>query len=200
MYRLFAALLLLVLCPTFSIAQDVVPMEIGGFTLLHNASEYKDSILMAKASKEMFQEYLHVVPVDPPAGFRSGYLTLGDCKNVGSILRIKLNYVDGSVAFFDTVLEGLKERYGEPDEWRGNAFGTLRTWKWSLQKGDSPKVSMILQHYAGTDEAYTEGNSIRLAVWDDILHEKECAEHKNQHLKQNKEKSTPKTPDWYLPR
>ena len=38
----------------------------------------------------------------------------------------------------------LEKRYGEPKEWRGNAFGTLRTWKWSLKSADGQPVSLIL--------------------------------------------------------
>ncbi|WP_051261186.1 hypothetical protein [Desulfovibrio inopinatus] len=200
MHRLLFALLFLLLFTVPSMAEDGVPMEIGGFTLLHNVSEYKDTVKMTKAAKEMFQEYLQIVPVYPPAGFRSGYLTLGDCAAVGSILRVKLNYADPSIDFFNKVLSGLENRYGDPDEWRGNAFGTLRTWKWSIQKEGKPKISMILQHYAGKDEAYTEGNSIRLAVWDEILREKKCAAQKVKDGQQKSGETMPTTPDWYLPR
>jgi hypothetical protein len=149
------------------------PMELAGLRLGQTVDESKAKLLTDNADRLNYRPYLGIMPVAPVAGFRSGYVDYGLCAAAGRIVRVKMNYADDSLDFFKQVLEALKKRYGEPKEWRGNAFGTLRTWKWSLKGPSGQPVSLILMHYAGDDGAFTDGNSIRIAATD-LVHEEEA--------------------------
>ena len=180
------------------------PTEIAGFKIGVNVHEYADKILAGEADKDFFRPFLEVVPIRPLPGYRSGYLYYGDCANPGQVFRIKLNYEDGSLDFYEKLLEALKQKYGEPSEWRGNAFGTLRTWKWSLEAEAGESISLILMYYQGDDGAYTRGNSIRLNAPERIASEEDCWERKAEHhadkREKEKAKNTPVKFDWFLPK
>ena len=133
-----------------------------------------DKLVTNGADRALHQSYLGVVPVAPVPGYRSGYVEFGLCAAPGRIVRIKMNYADDSLPFFNRIMEALKARYGEPKEWRGNAFGTLRTWKWGLKTSSGQPVSLILMHYEGEDGAFTEGNSLRIAATGMVREEEQC--------------------------
>ena len=199
--------MLLVFCLTLfaapALADKKAPTDIAGFSLGADIKEYKGKVDMSEADKEFFRPYLSQTPVNPMPGFRSGYLSYGTCKNPGMVVRIKLNYDDDSLDFFNKVLEALKKKYGDPDEWRGNPFGTLRTWKWSMPSEAGDDISLILMYYQGDDGAYTKGNSIRINAWNRIVAEEECFKAKggDKQTKEDKEAAIEKVKDfsWYLP-
>lgn len=186
-----------------ALADMKAPTGIAGFSIGADIAKYKTKVNMAEADKEFFRPYLSQAPINPMPGYRSGYLSYGNCKNVGQVVRIKLSYEDDSLEFFNKVLEALKGKYGDPDEWRGNAFGTLRTWKWSMASESGDDISLILMYYQGDDGAYTTGNSIRINAYNRIVAEEECYKAKggdNQAAK-NKAESLEKVKDfnWFLP-
>ena len=150
------------------------PRELAGLRLGDTVEASGAKLLLAGGQRESLRSGLSMVPVAPVAGFRSGYVDVGDCVQPGRIVRVKMHYADDSLAFFNKILAALTKRYGEPAQWRGNAFGTLRTWKWSLKAGDGSPVSLILMHYAGDDGSFTQGNSIRLAAPDLVRREQQC--------------------------
>ena len=182
------------------------PLELAGIRLGQSVDELADKLVATEGDRAFLRPYLGVVPVAPVPGFRSGYVDFGLCSAHRRIVRIKMNYADDSLEFFGRVMEALKKRYGEPKEWRGNAFGTLRTWKWSLKTADGRPVSLILMHYAGDDGAFTEGNSIRIAATDLVHAEQQCQAAKDSRQKAAPEGTpgarTPEAlgPDWFLPR
>ena len=182
------------------------PIELAGIRLGQPIDEMAGKLVSIDGDKAFLRPYIGVLPVVPVPGFRSGYVDFGLCTNKRQVVRIKMNYADDSLEFFGRVMEALKKRYGEPKEWRGNAFGTLRTWKWSLKTADGRPISLILMHYAGDDGAFTEGNSIRIAATDLVRAEQAChaAKESRQRTAQDG-KSGARTPDnpegeWFLPR
>ncbi|MYL84019.1 hypothetical protein GTA51_12850 [Desulfovibrio aerotolerans] len=150
------------------------PDSLAGIRLGQTVESQAGKLVPTDADRAYHRPYLGVMPVAAFKGFRSGYVDYGLCAAQGRVVRIKMNYADDSLAFFNRILEALKKRYGEPKEWRGNAFGTLRTWKWSLKSKDGLSVSLILMHYAGEDGAFTDGNSIRIAATDLVREEEAC--------------------------
>ncbi|MHC1711484.1 MAG: hypothetical protein AB9872_04950 [Solidesulfovibrio sp.] len=181
------------------------PMELAGIRLGQTVDENKDKLLTDNTDRLIYRPYLGIMPVAPVAGFRSGYVDYGLCAAAGRIVRVKMNYADDSLDFFKLVLEALKKRYGEPKEWRGNAFGTLRTWKWSLKAANGQAVSLILMHYAGDDGAFTDGNSIRVAATDLVREEEACYAAKDGQSKGRDDKKLAADLkslglEWFLPK
>jgi hypothetical protein len=199
------ALLLVLGLPRAALAAEG-PLELAGIRLGESVDAFKDKLLTDKVDKAFLRPYLGIMPMVPVPGYRSGYVDFGQCAKPGRIVRIKMNYVDDSLTFFNRILEALKKRYGEPAQWRGNAFGTLRTWKWSLTAPGGQHVSLILMHYEGEDGAFTEGNSIRIAATDMVREEEHCHAVQSETAKgrsdAKKEGADLKALglDWFLPR
>lgn len=203
--KIVAVLSLLLALGWVSPARAVdAPTELAGIRLGDTVEAVRTKLRLTPESRECPRSGLSVVSVAPMAGFRSGYVEVGECAHPGRIVRIKMHYADDSLTFFNTLLGALTKRYGEPAQWRGNAFGTLRTWKWALPAADGSRVSLILMHYAGDDDAFTEGNSIRLAVPSLVRQEQHCQEAKNQPVPAlpvpADKDGRPLGLDWYLPR
>jgi hypothetical protein len=150
------------------------PMELAGIRLGASVDDLAGKLVSPVVDHSPQRPSLGVVAVAPLPGYRSGYVDVGLCAKAGRIVRIKMNYADDSLAFFNKLMTALKQRYGEPREWRGNAFGTLRTWKWGLRGTGGQPVSLILMHYEGEDGAFTDGNSIRIAATSMVREEELC--------------------------
>lgn len=171
---LLAGLALTMLLAAVPVLAAGGPMELAGIRLGQSVEAQGGKLASAAVDHTPQRPALGIVPVAPTPGYRSGYVDVGFCAKPGRVVRIKMNYADESLAFFNKIMEALKKRYGEPKEWRGNAFGTLRTWKWSLRGAGGEPVSLILMHYEGEDGAFTEGNSIRLAATSMVREEELC--------------------------
>ena len=181
------------------------PDALVGISLGRTVEEQAAKLVPTDADRMFHRPALGVMPVAALKGYRSGYVDYGLCAAKGRVVRVKMNYSDDSLEFFNRILEALKKRYGEPKEWRGNAFGTLRTWKWSLKSKNVGPVSLILMHYAGDDGAFTDGNSIRIAATDLIHAEEACgvtptAGKKGEELPADGSGIDALGLDWFLPR
>lgn len=150
------------------------PLEIAGFRLGDDVKTVAQAIEEGKTEVDINRRYLTTVMAKPVSGYRSGYVTFGNCATPGRIARVKMNYENDSREFYEKLLAALKKRYGEPQQWRGNPFGTLRIWKWSLRDKNLGDISIILQHYSGEDDTFTKGNSIRVAAVDILDQERDC--------------------------
>jgi hypothetical protein len=202
-FRLFISLICIFVLPGVSSA--ATPKSLAGVTLGTNLSEISDKVDMGSALPLWRSEYLAKVSLKPIEGYRSGYVLYGNCKNNGRIVRIKMTYENYSKEFYDRLRSLLEKRYGKPSEWRGNPFGTLKNWKWSLKDADKNSVSIILERYEGDDESFTHGNSIRLTNATLMEAEKKCFETKAKETHPGKAPGgAAATPnklnfDWYLP-
>lgn len=169
------------------------PREIAGLRLGADIKEYGSRVAPGSPEVDLSMRYLSTVAVEAPEGFRSGYATYGNCEQPGRIVRVKMNYSDDSRAFYEKMLSLLKQRYGEPAQWRGNPFGSLRIWKWSFTDPELGDISLILQYYSGDDDTFTKGNSIRLSAPGLIARNRDCwavahpggkgRQHRGGHLK-----------------
>jgi hypothetical protein len=182
------------------LGQTNPPREINGFRLGEEVKGYLSRLDWVGVENDLTEDHLRMVAIRKTEHFRSGLLAFGACAQPGQVLRVKLNYDDQSLDFFDKVLAALKDRYGEPDKWRGNPFGTLRTWKWSFTDPKLGDISLILQHYSGKDDAYTKGNSIRISATSLIQRELDCYNRKRPPAGNAPASPEASRPDWYLPR
>ena len=202
---LLLALLVSLVQSGLAVAADA-PLELAGIRLGQSVDALRDKLQPGSADRTFYRPFLGIVAMTPVPGYRSGYVEYGLCATPGRVVRIKMHYDDDSLKFYDQLLTALQKRYGEPKEWRGNAFGTLRTWKWSLTAADGQPISLVLMHYEGTDGAFTEGNSIRLAATAMVQGEQRC--HKAKGEGQEEREAAKKAAseleslglDWFLPR
>lgn len=155
-------------------AQKNVPTEINGFKLGASIEEY-DFI--------NYRNYLKEVMVDDIGGFRRGEISYGTCDRPGEIVRIKLKYKENSRKFYKQLLKRYKEKFGEPEEFTGDSFGIVQSWKWRFTDKDNNYISLTLQHNQKNPNE-TIGNMVKLSMPDRIEEErkcflKACAENKN---------------------
>lgn len=198
--RMVLILLLVHLVPGISFAD--APKSIAGITLGANIKDIADRLDTGSALPLWRSEYLSKVELKPIKGYRSGYVVNGRCKDEGRIVRIKLSYEDESSAFFDELHSGITKRYGKPVEWRGNPFGSLKVWKWSMKDDKKNSIGIILERYEGDDDSFTPGNSIRLTNNSHIEEEKACFEAKAKKEKEAAVTTPVKEKldfDWFLP-
>lgn len=197
-------LLILFMVPLFfpAVSKAGAPKSIVGITLGSNINENVERIEMHTAMPIWRSEYLSRASLKPVKGFESGYIVYGNCKVPGRIIRIKLNYENDTREFFEKLFSTLTKRHGKPSEWRGNPFGTLKVWKWSFKDEEKNSISMILQRYEGEDDAFTPGNSIKIAVTTYAEEEEACykADSKGKKAKKPIAGSEDKLDlNWYLP-
>jgi hypothetical protein len=171
------------LFPGLSLAE--APQQIAGIKLGANIDQYKDILQMDTALPVRHMEYLTEVEVKSSfEGYRSGYIFYGNCDKPGRIVKVKLKYARDDQEFFNDILKEFKRKFGEPDQYRGDAFRAFVAWKWSFTDKDKNKISLILQHNSSDVEEYTRGNSVKLSVTSLIEKETMCYEQKNPETKQ----------------
>jgi len=186
----------------YSVAHADAPHSIVGIRLGSQVQDLGEIVELNAAIPLWGSDYLMRAPLRPIRGYQSGYVVFGNCAHKGRIVRVKLTYEDPSQDFYSKVHSVLTRRYGKPTEWRGNPFGTLKIWKWSLRDQESNRISIILQHYMGDDDSFTPGNSLRLTHSSLIDEEAACHEKQRKEVKEDTRPGLmPEKIDmeWFLP-
>jgi len=155
------------------------PHQVGGFVLDQDIKRFEDRVIMDTALPVRYAENIEEVEIKFTQGFKSGLIAYGTCDQPGHIVRIKLKYADSGKKFYQNLLKQFKKRFGEPDEYRGDAFKIVDAWKWSFVNQQNHKISLILQHNA-RDEQEKIGNSVKLT--NTTLMEKDLLCYKNKQL------------------
>jgi hypothetical protein len=155
------------------------PHQVGGFVLDQDIKKFEDRVIMDTALPVRYAENIEEVEIKFTQGFKSGLIAYGTCDQPGHIVRIKLKYADSGKKFYQNLLKQFKKRFGEPDEYRGDAFKIVDAWKWSFVNQQNHKISLILQHNA-RDEQEKIGNSVKLT--NTTLMEKDLLCYKNKQL------------------
>ena len=137
------------------------PHQIGVFALNENISELKDYVIMETALPIRHMENIEEVEIKPIKGIKSGLIAYVTCSAPGHIVRIKLKYEDSSKKFYETLLKRIKKKFGKPDEYRGDPFHIVLSWKWSFIDKKNNRITMTLQHNS-MDTEEKMGNSIKL--------------------------------------
>jgi hypothetical protein len=156
---------------------DKAPHQIAGFVLGENISKYESNLNRASSWPVRYQEYLTEVDLNNVEGYQNGTLTYGTCAQPQTIVRIKLKYAASDRRFFEDLLTRYKERFGDPDEWKGDPFQVVIAWKWSFTDAKNHRISLILQH--STDEEQKLGNSVKLTDMTLLDEELICYEKKH---------------------
>lgn len=160
------------------------PQQIAGIRLGAAIDQYRDLLQMDTQLPVRHMEYLSEVELKTPfEGYRSGYVFYGNCDKPGRIVKLKLKYERSDKEFFDDLVQRFKRKFGEPDQYRGDAFRAFIAWKWSFKDRDGQRISLILQHNSSDVEEYTQGNSVKLSVTSLIEKEAKCYELKNPEPK-----------------
>jgi hypothetical protein len=198
--KLFPVFIILMFMTIFAVvsAWAETPREIAGFRLGGKISDYTDSILPETALPVRHSEFLSEVDIKPPVGYKSGYITYGNCDQSGRIVRIKLKYEREDKEFFNDLLERLKEKFGNPPEYKGDAFRACLAWKWNFNDGTGEKIGLLLEHNCDQDEDINTGNSIKLIFRSEIEKERSCFEKKYNGAKQgeNPDEKAKQKPDF----
>lgn len=190
-----SALLLVV---SSAAAAQNAPESVAGITIGNNVSTVRSLLEMKSKTSPWQEEFITRIGLKDIEGYKGGYVVVGNCKRKDIILRMKLKYQDESINFFNKLYSKIEKRFGKPDDWRGNPFGTLKVWKWSLSDADG-NVSLILQHFSGDDDSITKGNSIRLSRPSWIEQEMECWDKMHPPVNKKPIPARIKGINWFLP-
>ncbi len=101
-------------------------------------------------------------------------MAYANCGKKGQIVRIKIKFDNPSRPFFNDLLDRYQKTFGKPEEWRGDPFQTVVSWKWSFKNDIGQRVGVELTH--SKDEDYKTGIFVKLTLRS--LWEEEAACHK----------------------
>lgn len=195
----------ILLCPGICFAGDV-PQEVAVFKLRSNISDAKDYVIMETALPIRYMENIEEVEIKPIQGIKSGLIAYATCTAPGQIVRIKLKYQDASKKFFEKLLKEIKAKFGEPNEYRGDPFHILISWKWSFVDENGNRISLTVQHNS-LDTEEKVGNAVKLTMTSLIEEDQNCYKtkglDKRENLRQRKWKiMTPELTGWdlYVPK
>ncbi|NDV21489.1 hypothetical protein [Desulfovibrio sp. JC022] len=191
-------LLLCLLGASSALAAQNAPESVAGITIGNNVSTVRSLLEMNSETSPWQEEYIRRIGLKDMEGYKGGYIVVGNCKRKDIILRMKLKYADGSMSFFNKLYGKIEKQFGKPNDWRGNPFGTLKVWKWSLGDADG-NVSLILQHFSGEDDSITRGNSIRLSRPSWIEQEMECWDMTHPPVKEKPIPAKMEGMKWFMP-
>ncbi len=145
-------------------ADQKTPLEIAGFTLGSNVADYTNI---------EYTNFLKEVIINDWRGFRKGIISYAICDSPGEIVKIRLKYNDPSTKFYKTLLKRYQAKFGEPDEWKGDAFGTHYIWKWKFVDESGNAVHLLLKHNRRNPNENI-GNMLSLYFPDKIEKERAC--------------------------
>ena len=182
------------------------PHQVAVFKLNSNIADVKDFVIMETALPIRHMENIEEVEIKPIEGIKSGLIAYATCTTPGHIVRIKLKYKDSSKKFYEKLLKQIQSKFGKADEYRGDPFHILISWKWSFVDKDGSRISMTVQHNS-MDTEEKMGNAIKLTMTSLIEEDQRCYKIKaldqRQKLRQREWKvMTPGLTGWslYLPR
>ncbi len=184
------------------IALAEAPNQVGGFVLDQDIKKFEDRVIMDTALPVRYAENIEEVEIKFTQGFKSGLIAYGTCERPGHIVRIKLKYADSSNKFYQKLLKRFKQRFGEPDEYRGDPFKIVDAWKWSFVNSENQSISLILQHNT-KDEEEKRGNAVKLTNTTLIETDNLCYKRKQldyrERLRQREWKAVkPQDSEWEL--
>jgi hypothetical protein len=183
-----------------------VPRSIAGFTLGQPIEEVSERVIMETALPVRYMENLQEVEIQALDGFKSGLIAFGTCRKPNVVVRIKLKYADGSIAFFEDLLRRFKKKFGDPTEYQGDPFRVFISWKWSFSDAAGNRISLILQHNE-QDEEEKIGNAVKLTLHNRLEEDVRCFREKRtdgrENLRQRRAPAQPPDPvewDRFVPR
>jgi hypothetical protein len=182
------------------------PQQVTVFKLNSNIADVKDYVIMETALPIRHMENIEEVEIKPIKGIKSGLIAYATCTAPGHIVRIKLKYEDSSKKFFENLLKRTKNKFGEPDDYRGDPFHILIAWKWSFTDKEGNRISLTLQHNAQDADA-KRGNAVKLTMSNLIDEDRRCykqkaLDHRERMRQRDWKAMDPEMTGWdlYVPR
>lgn len=157
---------ILLLCLAISASAQArgIPMSLAGINLgadiatVHHRCKLSTDIPLAD------ERHLNEIQLKPQfvPGVKSGSVAYANCGKKGQIVRIKIKFDNPYRPFFNDLLNRYQKIFGKPEEWRGDPFQTVVSWKWSFKNEIGQRVSLELTH--SKDEDYKTGNFVKLTL------------------------------------
>jgi len=173
MKKMFFFLSFSILLFSHNIAYAKFPVHLGGFTLGDDIENYKTLVDTKTCRKVLFNRYLKECEIILRPEFKSGIITYGLCDRPNKILKIKLKFADASKKNYKQILSRYKKQFGQPDEYKGDAFKTVIAWKWSFTNNNNERISLILQ-YNEMNEEEKIGVAVKLTLTSQVEKERAC--------------------------
>ncbi len=163
-------LLFLCLLLSASVQAQDIPMSLAGLTLGADISTAHQCCFPSTDILLDDERHLNEVQLKPQfvPGVKSGTVAYANCAQTGRIVRIKLKFDNPSRSFFNDLLDRYKKTFGNPEEWRGDPFQTVISWKWSFKDNTGQRVGLELTH--SEDDDYKLGNFVKFtlrSLWDE---------------------------------
>jgi hypothetical protein len=201
MRKAFPLLIVLaVLFATSASAADGFPKSIAGFTLGESVERYGQYCRMEQSVPVSDAPFLSEVLVKPDVlpGVRGGSLAFGNCRNQGSLVRVKLKFNDRGKGFFDKLYDRYENAFGEPDKYLGDAFKNVIAWLWLFRNDKGEEVSLVLMW--SRDKEVRPGVSIKMTHRTLMDAEYECYMERFGDGPSGSGKSAIRSLDAYVPR
>lgn len=163
-------ILLLILAVSASAQAREMPMSIAGIKLGADVATVHHRCKLSTDIPLVEERHLNEIQLKPQfvPGVKSGSVAYANCEKKGQIVRIKLKLDNPSRTFFNDLLNRYQKNFGKPEEWRGDPFQTVISWKWSFKDDLGQRVGLELTH--SKDEDYKTGNFVKLtlrSLWDE---------------------------------
>lgn len=169
---LFACVILAGIAVTAAHAAEV-PRTIAGITLGSQFDEYKDLCRMEFYGSNSDIIFLKDAPLKEEAipGIRGGDIYAATCAHPGEVVRVKLKFSDRKKRLYESLLERYKDKFGEPDNYKGDAFRNVVAWEW-LISDDTRTVNLTLMY--SIDPEFRPGVSIKMTDETMLREDYEC--------------------------
>ena len=192
-------ILFMALTVTAAFAGKGFPTSLAGFTLGKDVNNYKKYCNMDKATPVSDAPFLSeaLIKRDSLPGVRGGSLNYGNCKEPEKLVRIKIKFHDQSKKLFNNLLNGYKKKFGNPDNYLGDAFKNVIAWEWLFKNDAGEQVSLVLMW--SRDKEIRPGVSIKMTNSTMLNTEYTCFKRKSYEFEKG-EGSKIKSLEMYVPR
>lgn len=169
---LIACIILVGVAITAAHAKDV-PQTIAGITLGSDFTQYQKLCRMDFYGTNSDIIFLKNAPIKYNAisGIRGGDLYVTTCANPGKVVRVKLKFIDRGKRLFDRLLKEYSDRFGDPDNYKGDAFRNVIVWEWIIQNGDD-ECNLTLTY--SIDPEFRPGVTIKFTDVDMLRRDYKC--------------------------
>lgn len=151
MKKMYVIILAAIVCSVMSLgapamAGDEFPTTLAGFSLGDEVKIYSEYCHLEKAVPGSDAPFLTEAVIKPDAlpGVRGGSLIFGNCNHKGELVGIKLKFHDRGKGLFDKLYKQYVRKFGEPDNYVGDAFKNVIAWQWVFKNDSNEEVSVIL--------------------------------------------------------
>lgn len=185
---------------TMALGGDDFPTSLAGFSLGDDVKSYSDYCHLEKAVPGSDAPFLSeaIIKSDVLPGVRGGSLIFGNCNHKNELVGIKLKFHDRGKGLFDKLYKRYEKKFGEPDNYVGDAFKNVIAWQWVFKNDSKEEVALVLMW--SRSQQMRPGVSIKLTHKTRVKQELDCYLAMDEDKKMNEKRSRIKSLDQYIPR